>query len=610
MWWPRLWYLLTFVGGAVLLAGALTLPGFRDADLAAARAASVTLEAELLRARISARVADQGRVAQALAVNPKLTAALDTLTDELPPHVREAQLSGAMKALAEGNVGLGIVLVGADQEVLSATVSDPGFTAAAAHAAARRAVRGQFATARIAGRFVFAATVPGTDGSRGALLVTAPAPHIIAAQSHADRDGLTRLVVRSPAGVFSELEKDDRTRLLEAGEPEAEPPGEVALSDGRYAARVFSAPHDVELVLAWRTAAPTTLGVIGGIGAVWSRGTATDQLGLVLAAAGALWLVGALLGLAILRAGVGALVRQIDDLASGSSLDPVDAGRLPAWLRAAAGPLNEAATGAQRIALTRAEPAPAVEVTRSEVEPSPGPETPPPTVATQPKAPPHVPPPERDETSPLPPGLAAAPALMTVPRDSGAPSVIAPIGDDASPSFLDVSLPALDEEDEPEPEDYTDSDIRLPGSGKPEPQPPSGGSLLAALRDQGALEPERRRPPPGKKSGDDTVVRGVTLEQLAAARGNDNTAVGPPPERPGETLDRYFREVFDELVATKAGCGESIETLDFKRFRAKLDRTRKTLIDRFKCHDVRFRVHVKDGKAALKAAPVLHPEDP
>ncbi|MCA9557813.1 MAG: hypothetical protein KC583_04535, partial [Myxococcales bacterium] len=136
-------------------------------------------------------------------------------------------------------------------------------------------------------------------------------------------------------------------------------------------------------------------------------------------------------------------------------------------------------------------------------------------------------------------------------------------------------------------------------------KPAATGGLLDQLRSTGALEPERRRSPEER-----TAVRAVPLDLLATSRdGGDpeRTVVGPPPTGPrqGDALEQYYRQVFDEFVATKEACDEPIEGLDYKRFRAKLVRTRKSLLDRFDCVDVRFRVYVKDGKAALKAAPVL-----
>ena len=671
MWWSRLWYLLTLVSGAVLLAGALTLPSFRDADVAEARARSAALEAELLGQRISAQVADQGRAAQVLAANRTLAAALDALAEALPEHVRAAQLDGAIKAMSAGNAGIGIVVVGPDQKVLVSSLPDEAFTAAVAQSdAAKQALSGKSATARISGRFVVAAPVADTDAARAGLLLTAPATHVVAVTSHADRDGPTKLVVRGPAGVFSNLPDADRERLAEAAATDDGPAGEVTLGGAAYLARAFKAPQGLELLVAWRADPPSTFGIAGGLGGVWSRGSApSDHLPLVLGAAIMLWLVGVAVGVLAVGRGVRRLVREVDGLTSGAALAPVDASVLPGWLRSVAPVVNDAAEGALKLA-NPAEPAPGrrsaepsmaaglqgAPAVKDEAATTPVPEAP----AATPKsrrtrrkkgsaaaetggaASPPSDGPTADEDAPAPrvgaassilvpltpapgtsegtqpkvrPGLLAPkpvtgptdaePALTSVERDTGAPPAADGEVDEESPSIFDMSLPSLDEDDEPEPEDQTDSDIRLPGEPRGKPRPSTGGSLLAALRDQSALEPEKRRIP-GHKPGDSTVVRPVAMDLLAASRESETTAVGPPPERTDQGLERYYREVFDELVATKAACGESVEAVDFSRFRAKLQRTRKALMDRFKCHDVRFRVYVKDGKAALKAAPVVH----
>jgi hypothetical protein len=68
--------------------------------------------------------------------------------------------------------------------------------------------------------------------------------------------------------------------------------------------------------------------------------------------------------------------------------------------------------------------------------------------------------------------------------------------------------------------------------------------------------------------------------------------------------DPYFRQIFDQFVTTKQGCGESIAGLVFERFAEKLIKNRDDLMAKTGCREVRFTVYVKDGKAALKATPV------
>lgn len=133
------------------------------------------------------------------------------------------------------------------------------------------------------------------------------------------------------------------------------------------------------------------------------------------------------------------------------------------------------------------------------------------------------------------------------------------------------------------------------------PRPAGGGSLLAQLRDKQALDPK----PAG---GDRTVVRPIPMALLDATAGRDpdRTAVGPAPTAPAgrDALERYYEQIFEEFLEIKKRCGEPA-AVEYRRFRARLVRTRKTLMERFNCVDVRFRVYVKDGRAALKAAPIL-----
>ena len=68
--------------------------------------------------------------------------------------------------------------------------------------------------------------------------------------------------------------------------------------------------------------------------------------------------------------------------------------------------------------------------------------------------------------------------------------------------------------------------------------------------------------------------------------------------------DPYFKQVFDQFVATKKTCGESTSGLTYEKFSEKLVRNRDELMAKTGCREVRFTVYTKDGKAALKATPV------
>lgn len=105
----------------------------------------------------------------------------------------------------------------------------------------------------------------------------------------------------------------------------------------------------------------------------------------------------------------------------------------------------------------------------------------------------------------------------------------------------------------------------------------------------------------------------MPAELLSAMRddasGRDDTGVGPAPQMIAPEEEAYFEAVWREFASVKMRCGEQVDEGDYRKFRHKLIRTRQQLVTRFKCRDVRFRVYVKEGKAALKASPVLDEED-
>lgn len=88
-------------------------------------------------------------------------------------------------------------------------------------------------------------------------------------------------------------------------------------------------------------------------------------------------------------------------------------------------------------------------------------------------------------------------------------------------------------------------------------------------------------------------------------------SAGAPPAAPeplaadGDGDDEeHWREVFREFLRVRGECGEPTQGLTYERFRAKLDANRASLKAKYGCRTVRFQVHLKDGKAALKATPI------
>jgi hypothetical protein len=89
-----------------------------------------------------------------------------------------------------------------------------------------------------------------------------------------------------------------------------------------------------------------------------------------------------------------------------------------------------------------------------------------------------------------------------------------------------------------------------------------------------------------------------------AGRNNPATAVGGVLSGNDDDDGAQYRAIFDQFVALKERCGESVENLTYDRFLSKLRSNRDALIAKHGCKSVKFQVYVKDGKAALKASPV------
>ena len=89
--------------------------------------------------------------------------------------------------------------------------------------------------------------------------------------------------------------------------------------------------------------------------------------------------------------------------------------------------------------------------------------------------------------------------------------------------------------------------------------------------------------------------------------GSKQPAVPPPaPASAMSPADEiaYFRKTHADFVALKQKLGESVDQLTFERFEVTLKKNRDTLIARYGCKSVTFKVYEKDGKASLKATPV------
>ncbi len=119
---------------------------------------------------------------------------------------------------------------------------------------------------------------------------------------------------------------------------------------------------------------------------------------------------------------------------------------------------------------------------------------------------------------------------------------------------------------------------------EPPPPPPSPPSISAELN-----LPELEEEGEGA-----TMVAQIPEELIRATLDAEAT----DPDEP------HFREIYEQYLSTRRQCGEPTAGLRYERFRETLVKNRRQIIERHGASKVRFKVYVKQGKAALKAVPI------
>ncbi|WP_428267949.1 MXAN_5187 family protein [Haliangium sp.] len=89
----------------------------------------------------------------------------------------------------------------------------------------------------------------------------------------------------------------------------------------------------------------------------------------------------------------------------------------------------------------------------------------------------------------------------------------------------------------------------------------------------------------------------TAIDDVFASGVHDTGEIGP--------IDDSYRDVFEEFLALKRKCGEPTASLTYEKFAGKLRKSRDSLMAKHGCDDVKFQVYVKDGRAALKAKPIV-----
>lgn len=122
-------------------------------------------------------------------------------------------------------------------------------------------------------------------------------------------------------------------------------------------------------------------------------------------------------------------------------------------------------------------------------------------------------------------------------------------------------------------------------------EPHTGAAFLSpSPADYAAAAPEE------EEDDGATMVAQVPEELLAQA--SASMQHGPDDD------EQHFQDVYEQFVATKRQCRESIAGLTFEKFRQTLERNQNQIVKKHGAKKVRFTVYVKAGKAALKATPI------
>jgi hypothetical protein len=130
--------------------------------------------------------------------------------------------------------------------------------------------------------------------------------------------------------------------------------------------------------------------------------------------------------------------------------------------------------------------------------------------------------------------------------------------------------------------------------------PPSVASAPMPTPPQRALPqpPGKGRPKPPAPKG----AGGGNLDMTMPEAGNGAPATNAWGT--GNPEEAEWRQVYEDFVALKQQCGENTDGFTYEKFEQTLKKNREALINRHGAKRVKFSVYVKDGKAALKAAPL------
>ncbi len=148
------------------------------------------------------------------------------------------------------------------------------------------------------------------------------------------------------------------------------------------------------------------------------------------------------------------------------------------------------------------------------------------------------------------------------------------------------------------------SAFSFPGENLPVQSSAASGPQIVPASSPRSLPTAPSNPRLPKPPGRGAINLDSTLEAQSdsPSRASPGSATAGPSSDQSEAAE--WQTVYHEFVALKQQCGENTEGFTYDKFEAKLKDTRAALMSRHGAKRVKFSVHVKDGKAALKASPL------
>jgi hypothetical protein len=153
------------------------------------------------------------------------------------------------------------------------------------------------------------------------------------------------------------------------------------------------------------------------------------------------------------------------------------------------------------------------------------------------------------------------------------------------------------------------SAFSFPGDPSSMPQPAPASSPQRSVP-TAPSNPKLPRPPGRPGAGLEMTMPEASIEDSGQRR------LPSPPGRPGAAAElagwggapaelAEWHAVFNEFVSLKQQCGENTDGFTYEKFEQTLKKKNDELRNRHGAKRVKFSVYVKEGKAALKASPIM-----